>query len=246
MNGIISIRSKTIKLLGQEMGIPIYFNGEYVPELENVIRWGSTRSLTISGKEINNAEAIRLTSNKAESRKVLFNNGIPVPKPTETEFPLVARTEKHTQGKGFVFVQDEEDLEWAKEKGCVYFSQYYPKQNEYRIHIAGGRCILMSVKEGNKNQYIWNYSLNKFKLRHLHRHIWLEDEHLRNMVRQAKKAVKVLGLDFGAVDVMADAGEGYDPFVISEVNTSPALSPLAREKYAKYFIEQLGGGSNEV
>jgi len=239
MNGIISIKSKTSRLLGQEMDLPVYFRGNFVPEVDNVIRWGSTRPLIISGIEINKAEAIEKASDKAGCRKLLYENDIPVPKPTETEFPIIGRIAKHSQGSGFFYIENEMQLTTAKANGAVYFSQYYPKQNEYRVHVAGGRCILMSIKEGNRNALIWNKRKSGFNFRHLHRSVWLEDNNLRNMVRTAKRAVALLGLDFGAVDIMADAGSEYPPFVISEINTSPALSPLALSKYTKYFNEKL-------
>jgi len=235
---IISNKSKTARALAQELGIVSNPN-VLTAENQNVIRWGTTRTLSISGKELNKAEAVKLASNKAKARQVLLEAGLPVPTPTETMFPVIGRTERHSQGSGFFICHNEADVERAKARGAVYFSQFYPKQNEYRVHVAGNRAILMSIKEGDKNQYIWNKRKSGFTFRHLRRSVWLEDEHLRNMVRSAKKAVKALGLDFGAVDIMADADGSYAPFVISEVNTSPALSPLAVQKYAKYFREEL-------
>lgn len=240
MNAIVSIAGKTGRIIGAEMGIPVYKKRDFVPELENVIRWGSTRTLTISGIELNKAEAITRASNKAECRRFLFEKGIPVPKATESDFPIIGRTAKHSQGRGFFFIENEAQLERAKVNGAVYFSQFYPKTEEYRVHVAGGRCILMSVKEGDKSALIWNKRKSGFTFRHLRRSVWLEDEDLRNVVRTAKRTVKALGLDFGAVDVMYGAGEGFAPFVVSEVNTSPALSPLAVSKYTKYFAERLG------
>ena len=99
--------------------------------------------------------------------------------------------------------------------------------------------MLMSVKEGDKDEVIWNKAISGFRFRHLRRRVWLNDNHLRSMCRTAKKAVKLLGLDFGAVDIMADAGQGHKPFVISEINTAPNLSPLAISKYIRYFREAL-------
>lgn len=236
---IISIPSKTSKIIGRELGVPVYYKRHAVPELENVIRWGSTRPLTVSGIEINTAEAITKASNKAGCRKLLLENGIPVPKPTETEFPLIGRTAKHSQGRGFFYIKNEADLFYAKLNGASYFSEYYPKQNEYRVHVAGGKCILMSVKEGNKSALVWNKRKSGFTFRHLRRSVWLENELLRDVVRASKRAVVLLGLDFGAVDVMSGAQGHPQPFLISEVNTSPALSPLATSKYIKFFKERM-------
>lgn len=240
MNTIVAIPSKTIREIARELRLPVYFRQQAVPDLENVIRWGSTRPLTISGRELNTAEAIARSSDKGNARLLLAEQGIAVPKKTESQFPLVARTSRHSQGSGFYLCHNEYDVERAKRLGATYFSQFYPKQNEYRVHIGSGKCLLMSVKEGDKSAYVWNKRKSNFTFRHLRRSVWLEDDHLRNMVRASKKAVAALGLDFGAVDVLADAEGDYPPFVVSEVNTSPALSPLAVKKYATYFATQLG------
>lgn len=238
-NAIISIPGITPRELAYELGIPVYIKRRNITEFENVIRWGSTRPLTISGIELNKAESIKLASDKAKCRQFLAENNIPVPELTEDKFPVIGRPAKHSRGKGFLYCTNKAEVEYAKSIGSKYFSQFYPKQNEYRIHIGSGRCLLMSIKEGNKSSYVWNHN-SGFTFRHLKRSVWLNDSNLREMVRTAKKALKVIGLDFGGVDIMADAGDGFPPFVLSEVNTSPALSPLAVSKYVKYFNEQLG------
>lgn len=206
---------------------------------DNLIRWGHTKEVEVEGIELNNREAIQLTSNKPECRKFLRENGIPVPTESETDFPVIGRSRYHKAGQNFFLCNSESDVERAKVRGAVYFSKLYPKKNEYRVHVGGGRVLLMSIKEGDKTALIWNKALSDFNFRHLKRSVWLNDEHLRNMCRTARKAIKLLDLDFGAVDIMADAGSGFKPYVISEVNTAPNLSPLAITKYVKYFQEAL-------
>lgn len=208
------------------------------------IRWGSTKSFTPSGLELNKREAILLSSDKPETRRVLREAKLPVPKESETKFPIIGRSRKHKAGDNFFYCENAEQVEQAKAHGAVYFSEFYPKKNEYRVHVASGRVLLMSVKEGDKTQIIWNKAKSNFKFRHMRRSEWLNDDKLRDICRKAKKAVKALGLDFGAVDVMADAGEGHAPFVITEVNTAPNLSPLALSKYINYFNEQIESFEN--
>lgn len=239
MKAIFSVKSKTANKLGQLMNLPIITDLndlDYPPE--QIIRWGSRKYF--DGNQVNTAEAIERASNKILCRKLLEEARLPVPTLTETDFPVIGRPSRHHSGHGFFVCYTTRDVRRAKRKGATYFSKFYPKQNEYRVHVAGGKCILMSVKEGNKSKFIWNKRKNGFWFRHMRRSDWLYDEQLMEIVRTAKEAIKILGLDFGAVDILADAEDGQPDFVICEVNTAPALSPLALSKYAKYFKRKLG------
>ena len=245
MKTILSIKSQTAIKLAQAMdaGEWIYINGKKeIPEpntYEKTIRWGFYGHKFIF-PSLNSVEAIKLVADKPRCRKFLRENGIPVPRESEDKFPVIGRPKKHHGGKKFWICDNQEEVWEAKLKGAAYFQRYYPKQNEYRVHVGGGRVLLMSIKEGDKTQAIWNKKQSNFNFRHLRRSVWLNDPLLRKIARKAKKSIKLVGLDFGAVDVMADAGEGWRPYVIAEINSAPSLSPLAIEKYVKYFKEALG------
>ncbi|SRR5258708_15291760 len=241
---ILSIKSKTARLLKKECKIPLIrdTNIDYIegaPDL--LIRWGSRKSLPITFQRVlNKPEAIKKASNKAECRKLLTSKRIPVPAPSETEFPVIGRPAKHKAGSGFFVCNNEQEIINAKINGAVYFSKFYPKTKEYRVHVAGDKTLLVSVKEGDTTKMIWNKRLSNFNFRHMHRSEWLENEDLFYMVRLAKKAIRVIGLDFGAVDVLAfPIDQSLPKFVVCEVNTTPALSPLAISKYVKYFNKVL-------
>lgn len=238
MKILYSIKSKTANQIGQILNLPVVKSLttlDYRPGM--IIRWG--RTTHFEGKQLNTAEAVEKASNKVLCRKLLQEAGLPIPKPTETDFPVIGRPAKHHSGYRFYVCRTSRDVRRAKRRGAEYFSQYYPKKNEYRVHIASDKCILMSVKKGNKNKRIWNKRKNGFYFRHMHRSEWINDNHLMNMVKVSKEAIKLIGLDFGAVDILADAEGGFPPFVICEINTAPALSPLAINKYIKYFRKQL-------
>lgn len=240
MKTILTIKSQTANQIGEALNLPVVMDLEELGynNPEQIIRWGSRKYF--DGKQVNTARAIEQASNKILCRKLLQEAGLPVPKLTETEFPVIGRPYKHHSGHGFYVCHNQLEVWRAKEKGAQYFSKYYPKKNEYRVHVAGGKCILVSVKEGDKTKMIWNKRKNGFTFRHMRRNEWLDNSHLINIVRASKKAIKVLGLNFGAVDILADAHEGLPSFVICEVNTAPALSPLALTKYVNYFKRKLG------
>lgn len=229
---ILSIKSKTGKALAEKLDAPLFRNTNFeTPDV--LIRWGNTVEKE-TNKVLNKAKAITMAANKKKCREVLREAGIPVPE-IATTMPCIARKERHRGGSGFWYCKREGDLSRAISRGAVYFSKLYPKTEEYRVHIAGGKCLLMSVKVGEKAGKIrWN-KRRGFTFRHMHRSEWLETD-LIEIVRMCKKAMKTIGLDFGAIDV------GYNPneeqkFVIFEINTTPSLSDLALQKYVEYFQE---------
>ena len=237
MIALLSLRSHTGLELSQRLEIP--FIRRPAHDTETVIRWGST--VPFDGEQLNTREAIQNASDKLRCRQLLQEAGIPVPHMGTDIFPCIGRPQKHWGGKGFFICRDSEDVERAKRRGAYYFSAYYPKTEEYRIHIGSGKVILMSVKEGRKEgRMCWNKRKTGFTFRHMYRSEWLEDDQLMRLVRLAKKAIKVLGLDFGAVDMLAFPRESYLPeAVICEVNTAPALSQLAMKHYMDYFRREI-------
>lgn len=232
----LSKKSKTGRELASQLNMPLY-RATMPIEATFAIRWGNVLPATIN--TLNTREAIMKASDKASCRKLLSEAGLPVPDLTETDFPVIGRTRYHSQGRGFWYCSNSEDVARAKLQGAVYFSKFYPKKEEYRVHIGSGKVLLFSIKEGDKTQLIWNKRKSGFKFRHMRRSEWREDNGLMAIQRACKKALTIIGLDFGAVDVMAGASDS-EPFVISEINTAPSLSPLAMSKYVSYFQTRLG------
>lgn len=235
---ILSIKSKTGIALADRLSIPIVYSVLDIPDnIDLLIRWGNTAHITGEIRTVNEADSIKKVSDKAFSRKLFFDNNIPVPTLTEEQFPCIGRPTKHHAGRKFFICRNAQDIERAKRHGATYFSVYYPKQDEYRVHIGNGKTILVSEKTGRKeNRMCWNHKKTGFIFRHMKRSEWLGNPKLMDVVKLAKRAIKLVGLNFGAVDIMANPTDDSMPLqVVSEINTCPSLSPLALEKYAKFF-----------
>lgn len=239
MKALLSIKSKTGEQLARELGFEFVLADPllYLGSLNKAIRWGYYGGAKFNIPTLNSAAAIRLVTNKPKCRVFLRERGFPVPSESENKFPVIGRPKNHKAGSKFWICNNDAEVWEAKLKGAAYFQRYYPKRNEYRVHVGGGRVLLMSIKEGDKTQVIWNKKRSNFNFRHLKRSVWLNDPLLRKIARKSRRAIEAVGLDFGAVDIMADAGEGWRPFVIAEINSAPSLSPLAISKYVKYFRE---------
>lgn len=236
-------RSKpTGELLGSILQLehgnwPSYrFSTEQVPD--TLIRWGSRIEEwtdDVYDKVINRSSAISLCSDKIAAIEAFIDNGIETPAYSidpwelieEFGYPLLGRKRQHARGTDIKLILQERDLR----KPCDYYTVYIPTKREYRIHVVGDKVIRVQGKfldnpkqaVSHIRNYATGYRFRKPRLR-------LKPDRLEAAV----SAVKSLGLDFGAVDLLvADDGLGY----VLEVNTAPSCSPLTLGAYAVALTE---------
>lgn len=144
---------------------------------------------------------------------------------------VFGRNVNHTQGRDIVLPGDRR--RWPAKD---YWVVYEKSDEEWRFHILNGACIARGVKTYGGNQatlrepFIRSRRLG-WRLNHA------EDpyEGLRTL---AKKAVKAVGYDLGAVDMLfSEAGGGK----ILEVNSRPAI----RDEYTiGQYVKYLGRIAN--
>lgn len=203
-----------------------------------VIRWGNRIEVDLEGSiTYNKASAIALATDKKESRRVLAEAGINVPKAvtpaSETiNFPVIARPRVHAKGRNFVLLHNRGDFyaHWIKNNDDWYYSEFVDKIKEYRVHCAHGRVLNYLEKPNPGNgQIAWNRAVNGEAFTNVR---W--SDYNSAVALECLKAVKALGLDFGGVDVIVD--KDGKPYIL-EVNTSPTLnsSEYSMSRYAKYF-----------
>lgn len=198
------------------------------------INWGREKAGTILNPDISNS------TNKREMRALFAENDVPMPEYysashaagmtleyNANEFPLVGRPDKHTKGRGFWLCRDEADVRRAlrgtrKKKAATHFMEYIADApHEYRVHIFRGKSIRISEKEfftdeDGKKDYTTIKPTGPVK-------------HVR---KAAKAAVLALGLDFGAVDILANDKECW----VLEVNAAPGLGGSMPALWAKTFL----------
>lgn len=252
MNGILMKRLSRRNVEGiidnMNMEVVAYKskNGKVKPEPfeiaddSKIIRWGCTSYLPDS-ITYNSRESIKKASDKLLTRKILKENNINIPVTYDLEdilhkeyqLPLIARPKYHYGGKNFYFCETESQLRQAIYKGTEYFTEFYRKTREFRVHVCSGKVLICSEKfVDDINKVIWNLRVN-------------DDGEFKAIkwsnipVRIAKlgiDTVNALGLDFGAVDIISDPIDDNLPSeVVLEVNTAPKLGEYACERYAKYF-----------
>lgn len=189
----------------------------------------------------NNGTAVHNAGNKTYSRRVMRQNDIPVPTPwygdTIPVYPMIARPTRHARGQHFYVIRNDADLRRCPINNTNgYFSAVFPKTHEYRVHCAHGKILFIQNKgfqpdpngDIRANQFItetewitvpWSQTKNRL---------------MKQVMRAALSAVDILGLDYGAVDVMVNTTN--NSVAVCEVNTAPSIDgPYWISRYTRYF-----------
>lgn len=205
----------------------------------NIINWGNHIFREDEYFDLNVPSAISRTSNKRTARQILQTTGIAVPKTyfdenlswTKTaKYPIIVRPEHHLKSKNFDVMKNELELTaflWGK--ADWYASEVFRKTNEYRVHTAHGKVLLVNEKPFYTGDVATEAQVNT-------RDWWALRWSAFNpkICQEALKATEALGLDYAAVDVMYNAEDGS--LAICELNTDPDVGvPYSSGKYAAYF-----------
>jgi len=213
---------------------------------DKILRWGCCTPLYFNGAKVyNNSKGINLASNKYKARMKMKECGVPIPKTSlnyrdfaiytsVVSYPyIIARPFKHHGGKNFYILKNNNDYNnFSFYPRNFYYSEVYNKNREIRVHIAHGKILSIQEKpliEGiiQANQAQTHEPWNVVR--------W--NDYKKNICKIACDTVKVLGLDYGAVDIMLNNSNREMPICVCEVNTCPSLdsSPYDQHRYAQYI-----------
>jgi ribosomal protein S17 len=209
-----------------------------------VLNWGnSSPRFNLGGAIVlNKPDAVANASNKLTAFKYMkdglvnipeFTNDIEVAKQWIIAGSMVlCRTLLNSNsGKGIVIAKESADLVSAP-----LYVKYIKKEKEYRVHVFNGNIIDFIEKKRKSgfqqstlyNKYIRSYEQGWVFTRE---GVVLTDE----VKKQALLAVKSLGLDFGAVDIVVS--NDNNKAVVLEVNTAPGIMGKTLDSYKKAVIE---------
>lgn len=232
--------SKSAKDLSRALGIKRlkHEGSRWKPRRGSVIiNWGSSQlpARLVPCHILNNPLAVSVASNKLRFFQRLAGTGVRTPEFT-TDLPdnrdclWLARTvlTGHS-GAGIVLVEPGEPVPPAP-----LYVRYIKKQQEYRVHVFRGEVVDIqrkardtSVPDEQVNWKIRNHG-NGFIFARNEDHQAPED-----VSTQACAAVRELGLDFGAVDVVYNGHENMA--YVLEVNTAPGLTGSTLDGYVERF-----------
>ena len=229
----------------------------FVPTGKVVINWGSTsvpqEYLGSCKRLLNPGGLVRTASNKKLFFEKTLENPAEAPRvpPFTTNkdvaagwfndsntLTIFARTvlSGHS-GEGIIKINNPEEL--APLPSGTLLCRYIPKRREFRIHISKSGGVFVVQEKKAKSSLGGNVD---FQIRNLANGFIFARNDLKDVpadvVDQAKRALAMTGLDFGAVDVIWN--HRHEQAFVLEVNTAPGLEGSTLEDYATMFGVELG------
>ena len=213
-------------------------------QYRHVINWGNPIDFTrAEGVNVYNPpNAVRNAIDKIVALQMLKEAGVPTPEfstapPVErgkNAIWLARSTVSGSSGAGITIVREGDAF-----PAVPLYVKYIRKLEEIRVHVFQDRAILCQYKKRVADQE----QTADQKLIRNYKNGWVfcprDVETLSNDITTAAiNAVKVLGLDFGAVDMVIGKTDNL-PYVL-EVNTAPGLdSPSSIKAWGDAFKEKL-------
>lgn len=120
--------------------------------------------------------------------------------------------------------------------GCPLYVAYRKKKREYRVHVAFGQVIDVQQKR-KRSDYDGevDYAVRNHHTGWIYARESVEASEVRDAL--AIHAVALLGLDFGAVDIIYN--ERDNQYLVLEVNTAPGLEGTTVTKYTEAFTRRI-------
>lgn len=219
-----------------------------------VINWGNiTCPYPVVGRVLNRGVAVYSASNKFESNTWFRRENIPSVLVTRSgseasewlnrdRRTVFLRRDFLSAGKGIRVIDPLHPVRLGDLDRQHFYSRYYPKTHEFRVHVGGGRAIDIVEKKARhgvpRTSLIRNHA-NGWVF--AHENFSLNTEDLERLKTLAIQAVNVLTLDFGAVDILVRRNPQTGRIRgarICEVNSAPGLENTATlSAYINYFRE---------
>ena len=200
------------------------------------INWGRSQADSLLNPDISNV------TNKRLMRELFASQDVPMPKlfessPVGLRFPCVGRPDTHTKGRGYWLCNNMADIRQAlrgktyrngKTKApATHFMEFVEADREYRVHIFRGKSIRISEKAFFTNvEGLRDYTTAK------------PTHNVKRVRKAAKRALNAVGLNFGAVDILARGDNNEEVFVL-EVNSSPGIGGSLPRLYAENLIRYM-------
>lgn len=171
-----------------------------------------------------------IVHDKLGAYKIMEAAGIPQPRMWDDWnkidlFPVLGRKRHHSRGRDIIFCETEWDCDNCESD---FYTQYIDKKSEYRVHVLGDKCLCRAKVEDEEMEtdpMIRNREKGWKQI--LYTGIY------RSRIKDlARKAVKALGYDFGAVDIIRDQDNNL---LVLEVNSAASLNDYKLEIYGRYF-----------
>ena len=240
--------SASAKELAEALGVKRFKHDNKKSNAEFVLNWGASGFKKRFGPIdcLNWPEHVKKASNKLETFKALDGH-VPIPKWTESreeayrwllekDWTVVIR-HKLTghSGEGIEIVYPEDARARAEMPIAPLYTRYMNKTDEFRIHVFRDNAFFVQRKARNRDvpddQVNWKVRNHANGFIFAHKDVEVREDAKAHAIT----AVRQLGLDFGAVDIIYS--KQTDTFYVLEVNTACGLEGTTLEKYVEVFKE---------
>ena len=235
--------------LAARLGIPTVRVASVAERYDLVIRYGNRDH--VETRVLNSSEAVRVCVNRAVFAEKMTKAGVRNPyiygwwKKIKwwNKYPrYLYSVNGSQQGAGIIIVQSEEDKKWLEKLGWSWSAEsvWIPVRNEWRVHVIWDgeiyRVLVQKKVPRDVSQFMFlvrNVAMHGYKFKIVPREEWQRD-----IVIEAMKAFRVVGLDFGAIDVIEDMnGKAW----VVDVNSAPGIVRVRRvfEFYCEWLKRRL-------
>ena len=237
--------STSARALAQSLGALRVRSSYEAKRRDIIINWGNSRpseSVPYAEKDLNKHSAIALACNKLKTFYTLGTNNfeylpnwctgiMQAANWIENGDKVYCRTNlTGHSGSGIVIASDVDSLVTAQ-----LYTKATRHKYEYRVHVFRETVIDVQQKKRRSN---WTGGDTGIR-NHSNGYIYAraDIDYPQEIKQAAIQAVKLLGLDFGAVDI--GYRERDNKIFLFEVNTAPGLTGTTLLKYAQTFKEYL-------
>lgn len=235
------LASASAKEIARALGVKrIIPGGKYRPTPSTtVINWGSSSMHFDNNNVVNKSSAVAKAANKLSAFLTMQLSGV-----STVEFTTEARkvaawlnvgnkaVVRHklsaNSGDGIEILRRGDEVPYAP-----LYTKYLRKDREFRVHVFKGNVFDFQEKK-KKSGYIHEDNANSSLIRsHLNGWIFCRSGVIcpEYIQQEAIKAIKSLGLDFGAVDIIDAGGKAF----VLEVNTAPGMEHTTLANYVNEF-----------
>lgn len=252
------IGSQSAKLIAQGLGVlrcnPLHTR--FRPKYDDLIlNWGCSFYPFIENARsyyplfLNHPDFVREAANKVDALIKMEQQQVSII-PFTSDKELAIRWieegsyvyERHTLtghgGSGIRVVHSVDNL--TAGTSVQLYTKGIPIRREYRVHVFDGK-VIKHVQKRRRLDADPN-TISNFIRNHTQGWVFVKNgfDYLPEVEEQAIKAVKALGLDFGAVDVITEKHTGN--VYVLEVNTACGFDPNGStlQKYITAFKEKIG------
>lgn len=211
---------KAFTNIGEEARQVRNYSGKKIVSKKNdiIINWGC--KIPVCSTREDTRILNQKTVGKEIQYKRLLRAYIPIPDVYNEEevldnLPVLYRNPHGFGGRDIFLMESQEDIANREIHDDWVFVKYIPKIMELRLHVCGNTLIGMSKKvPRNVTDVTWNNHTGAKQDTYKNK---TTEQFMRNL---GIDAVKAVGYEFGAVDVIIDK---YGTPYVLEVNSAPAL-----------------------